>query len=56
MTAMTTLQDMLAEAAAARAAEIEALAGLDDDQLDYLGNLDQVSDPATDGLECDADT
>jgi len=43
----------LEDAAAARAADIERLAELDHDQVAYLGNLDQVRDPASDGLECD---
>lgn len=40
-------------ARAERAADIEALAELDDDQLAYLARIDEVPDPETEGLGCD---
>lgn len=56
---MTTPADVALERLAAtlddadqtHAADVEALADLDDDQVDYLGRVDERSDPATDGLE-----
>jgi len=48
---MTDIPDDLAAAAAAHEADVEALADLDDDQLDYLARLDEVYDPVTAGVE-----
>lgn len=49
------MQSLLAEAAAAYAADIERLADLDEDQLYYLAHLDEVADPLTDGREATVD-
>jgi hypothetical protein len=46
------LHAALAEARAARDADIERLATLDEEQLYYLAHLDEIPDPVTDGLVC----
>lgn len=49
------MTDHLAEAAIAYATDLETLAGLNDDQIDYLTNLREVKDPLSDGIEHDGD-
>ena len=49
------MTDDLEEARAAYFADIDALADLDDDQVHYLGNLDQVEDRLSDGIDCETD-
>jgi len=46
--------DLIAAAIADRAADIEALADLDEDQLYYLAHAEEIPDPVTDGLGCEA--
>jgi len=46
------MQRLLAEAAAARAADIDRLAELDEDQLYYLAHVGDIPDPVTDGKSC----
>lgn len=48
---LTRLADALTAADTARAAELDALAALADDQVDYLARLGERTDPATDHLE-----
>lgn len=38
-----------------RAADLDRLADLDADQVDYLDRLAEVPDPLSDGIECDHD-
>lgn len=47
--------DDIEAAKADHVAEVEALADLEDEQVDYLGRLAEVEDPDTDGLECTHD-
>lgn len=44
----------VAEAKAAHDADIESLAELNDDQLLYLAGVQDLEDPVTDGIGCDA--
>jgi len=46
--------DLIAAAIADRAADIEALADLNEDQLYYLAHAEEIPDPVTDGLGCEA--
>jgi hypothetical protein len=46
------MDDYLESAQAERAADIDALADMTDDQLDYLARIDELPDPITDGLDC----
>jgi hypothetical protein len=46
------LPDFLDDARAERAADIAALADMDDAQLDYLARVAELPDPLTDGLDC----
>ena len=48
---LSRLADALAAADADRASELEHLADLADDQVDYLARLGERTDPATDHLE-----
>lgn len=41
----------LGEAEADRQADVTALGGLTAEQLDYLARVDELEDPATDGVE-----
>lgn len=43
----------LARAHRAHNRDVDKLADLDDEQLRYLADADQIPDPYTDGLECD---
>lgn len=47
--------DPFAEAAAAHAADVEALDDLGSEQIRYLGNLHAVPDPITDNLDCETE-
>jgi hypothetical protein len=47
--------ELLADAAAARAADIARLADLSPDQLDYLAHVHELPDPITDGKGCVVD-
>jgi hypothetical protein len=46
--------DYLLEAAAARIADLQALGGMGDDELDYLAHVHEIWDPLTDGVECNS--
>lgn len=44
----------LKKALKARKADIERLGEFNEDELHYLGHADDLADPVTDGLECNA--
>ena len=46
--------DFLAQAAAARVAELQALDGMGDDELDYLAHVHEIWDPITVDVECNS--
>lgn len=52
---MSDQDDPLAEARRQRAADLLKLEDMNDDELDYLARVDELPDPLTDGIECDAD-
>lgn len=53
---MSDQEDPLAEARRQREADLLKLDDMDDDELDYLARVDELEDPLTDGIECDADS
>lgn len=46
------LAAVLAEAEAEHALDLDHLAELDPDEVEYLGRVDELEDPETDGIEC----
>lgn len=48
---LDNLAHVLADAEADRDAEVEALAGMNDDELRYLAEAGDLPDPVTDGVE-----
>jgi len=45
----------LARARAERLGDVAALEQLAQDQIDYLARVDELDDPETDGMDCDAE-
>lgn len=52
---MSDQEDPLEEARRQRAEDLLRLDEMNDDELDYLARVDELPDPLTDGIECDAD-
>lgn len=50
-----TPEEIVVHARAQRHADLESLDGLDDAQLDYLSRVQELVDPITEGVDCDAD-
>lgn len=46
------LAAVLADAEQQRAAELDALAGMDEQEVAYLDQVDTLDDPESDGIEC----